>query len=159
MNSGEPHQITGLGTDAVHDAILFDPRILDFSCADEWEERYIAPFLKQILMFKNILHPEDAGYKEMLSVFQEAAKTGLLKKPGWYIPCKLRILEFFGLAVGHQMPQAAAKSPDTRPSSPIWKSTIRTLCLCRSSPVLSPATTSICAVFSGRSQGYPPSGI
>ena len=62
MNSGEPHQITGLGTDAVHDAILFDPRILDFSCADEWEERYIAPFLKQILMFKNILPPKDAGY-------------------------------------------------------------------------------------------------
>lgn len=109
MNSGEPHQITGLGTDAVHDAILFDPRILDFSCADEWEERYIAPFLKQILMFKNILHPKDAGYKEMLSVFQEAAKTGLLKKPGWYILCKLRILEFFGLAVGHQMLLPAAK--------------------------------------------------
>ena len=109
MNSGEPHQITGTGTDGIHDVILFTPRILDFSYADEWEENYIAPFLKRTLMFKNILHPEDAGYEPVLSVFQKAAAAGLEQKPGWYIPCKLRILEFFSLAVREQMLLPAEK--------------------------------------------------
>lgn len=103
MNSGEPHQITGLEADTVHDVILFTPKILDFSYMDEWEERYIAPFLKQTLILKNILHPEDAGYQEIRSVFTKAAAVGLHEKPGWYIPCKLRILELFSLAVKYQL--------------------------------------------------------
>lgn len=103
MNSGEPHQITGMEPEAVHDVILFVPQILDFSYADEWEEKYITPFLKQLLMLKNILRPGDTGYDEILSVFRETVDTGLEKNPGWYIPCKLRILELFGLAVKYQM--------------------------------------------------------
>lgn len=112
LNSGEPHQITGTASEGIHDVILFTPRILDFSYADEWEENYIAPFLKQDLIFQNILHPEDAGYEEMLSVFQKAAETGLQQTPGWYLPCKLRILEFFSLAVSYQMLQPAEKLLD-----------------------------------------------
>lgn len=109
MNSEEPHQITGTGPDSVHDVILFAPRILDFSYADEWEERYIAPFLKQTLILKNILHPEDTGYEKVVSVFQKAANCGLLQEPGWYIPCKLLLLKLFSLTIRYQMLLPAAQ--------------------------------------------------
>lgn len=103
LNSGEPHQITGLKADTVHDAILFAPQILDFSYEDEWEEQYMEPFLNQTLMFKNILHPEDAGYREIRDVIQKAVNAGLEQAPGWYVTCKLLMLEIFRLAACHRL--------------------------------------------------------
>lgn len=97
LNSGELHQITGLETSAVHDAVLFDPRILDFSYTDEWEENFITPFLNQSLICKNILHPYDAGYPEIKNIVRKLVDTSLCKEHSWYIKSKLLILELFHL--------------------------------------------------------------
>lgn len=103
LNSGELHQITGQCADAVHDAILFDPQILDFSYADEWEEHFIAPFLNQSLICKNILHPMDAGYPEIEIVVRKLMDQALRQDRGWYVKSKLLILELFHLLTGCEM--------------------------------------------------------
>ena len=95
LNSGEPHQLTGQDMYAVHDAILFDPRILDFSYRDEWEERYIAPFLSQALVFENILHPPSDRDTLIWLLMEKLMEEALQKGIGWYIRCKLLILELF----------------------------------------------------------------
>lgn len=103
LNSGELHQITGLSADAVHDAVLFDPRILDFSYADEWEKNFIEPFLNQSLIFKNILHPKDAGYQELEIAVRSLMEEVLHPEDGWYVRCKLKILSLFDLLTRQKM--------------------------------------------------------
>lgn len=97
LNSEELHQITGQGAPTTHDVALFDPQILDFSYADEWEETYIAPFLSQSLISRNILHPTDAGYPAIHALVKKLIEAALQEGPGWYIQCKLLLLELFGL--------------------------------------------------------------
>ena len=103
LNSGDLHQITGQCTDAVHDVILFDPQILNFSYMDEWEREYIAPFVKQALIFRNILHPDEAGYSEIKDTFGKMMEKAMSASPGWYVRSKLLLLELFDLMTGHQM--------------------------------------------------------
>lgn len=102
LNSGELHQITGLQTEAVHDALLFDPQILNFSYADEWEESCIAPFLKQSVLIQNLLHPEDPGYPELHGLSARLIGLALGREKDWYIRCKLLLLEWFRLLTVHQ---------------------------------------------------------
>lgn len=103
LNCGDLHEITGQSADTIHDALLFDPQILDFSYEDEWEENYIAPFINQSLIFKNILHPADAGYKELEKKVRQLMSEALHQKDGWYIRCKLLLLEFFDLTSKHHL--------------------------------------------------------
>lgn len=103
LNSEELHQITGQSSDAVHEVLLFDPKILDFSYTDEWEEEYIAPFLVRSLIAQNILHPEDDGYPEFRKTLKKLIAEALRKDLGWYIKCKLLLLEIFHLMTAHGM--------------------------------------------------------
>lgn len=103
LNSEELHQITGLDPNAVHEAVLFEPKILDFSYADEWEEAFAAPYLNQALLFRNILSPADEGYLEILAAYRKLTKEALSQTDGWYIKCKLLLLEIFSLMVRHHM--------------------------------------------------------
>lgn len=103
LNSEELHQITGLCTGAVHEVILFHPQILSFSYADEWEETYIAPYLNQALVFRNILPPSGEGYSEILSAYRSLMNEALRQADGWYIKCKLLLLELFRLMAEHRM--------------------------------------------------------
>lgn len=103
LNSGDLHQITGQRPDAVHDVVLFDPQILDFSYADEWEERYIAPFLSQALILQNILLSKDEGHAEILGTVKDLMKKALLTGPGWYVECKLLLLKLFHLMTRYRM--------------------------------------------------------
>lgn len=109
LNSGEPHQITALTPDTIHDAILFDPQILDFSYEDEWEATYTAPFLTQSLILKNILHPTDTGYHDIVTLFQKILHYGLTQAPNWYPLCKLSLLEWFLLIGTHHLLLPAEK--------------------------------------------------
>lgn len=95
INSGELHQLTGVQPTALHDAVLFDPQILNFSYRDEWEDRYIAPLLEQSRMIQNILHPWDKGYMDIHALAADLTRAALLKEDGWYIRCKILLLEIF----------------------------------------------------------------
>lgn len=103
LNSEELHQITGKCFDTIHDVLLFNPQILDFSYADEWEERFIAPFLSQAVIFQNILHPADSGYSDIRPLILRLMDMALRKEEGWYIRCKLLLLELFALMTRHHL--------------------------------------------------------
>lgn len=95
LNSGELHQITGSDAKGVHDAILFDPRILSFSYEDEWQETCIAPFLNRTLTIKNILHPAEPAYAVLLPLVRLLAEQAPGRTDNWYPRCKLTLLELF----------------------------------------------------------------
>lgn len=95
LNSEELHQITGLEPDTSHAVVLFDPRILDFSYKDEWEQMYISPFLEHALLFQNILRPEDSGYAAIAADVKKLLKESLEQSSGWYIRSKLLLLKLF----------------------------------------------------------------
>ena len=101
LNSGEPHEITGKERRARHQVVLFDPCILDFSYPDQWQQEYMEPFLKKSLVIQNILHPEEAGYPDIRKAFEKLMEIGCSQKPGWYMGCKLLLLEIFSNLAAH----------------------------------------------------------
>lgn len=94
LNSGDLHQITGQREETVHDVVLFDPHILDFSYADEWEERYISPYVNGILNVQNILRREECSAR-ILGIVTELTRQAIQKQDPWYVNCKLLLLELF----------------------------------------------------------------
>lgn len=103
LNSEELHQITGNADYEVHDVVLFDPRILGFSYADEWQEAYNIPFFNHSLIFKNIIHPEDVGYSDLVCLVQKLFEESLKQRENWYMNCKLLLLQLFNFAAAHHM--------------------------------------------------------
>lgn len=103
VNSQQLHQLTGQQQDTVHDVLLFDPDILDFSYPDEWQETWIRPFLKHELAFKNILSSAEPVYADFRALFDEILKRSLRKAGSWYIRCKLLLLQMFALAAENRM--------------------------------------------------------
>lgn len=95
INSGELHQLTGQSPCTIHDAFLFDPRILDFSYADEWQERWIRPFLTHSLLLPHILHPSVPGYAQICRLLEKLLSAGIKKQEDWYIQCKILLLQLF----------------------------------------------------------------
>ncbi len=98
INSEELHQLTGLGHATVHDVILFGPDILDFSYPDEWQEQWTRPFLNHDLAFPHILRPGHPQYSPFRRLFGQILQKALNGESGWYIHCKLLLLQFFVLA-------------------------------------------------------------
>lgn len=103
INSQQLHQLTGQGQDTAHDVLLFDPAILDFSYPDEWQEAWIRPFLRQETAFKSILSPAESGYPDFRALFDEILKQSLEKTEGWYIRCKLLLLQMFAFAAENRL--------------------------------------------------------
>jgi len=95
FNSGELHQLIGQTPGTVHDVFIFDPHILDFSYPDEWQEGWIRPFLNHSLLLPHILHPENFGYEKICALLEQLLTLGIKKQEGWYIRCKLLLLELF----------------------------------------------------------------
>ena len=116
FNSGELHQIEGQGPDTVHDVLLFDPYILDFSYPDEWQEEKIGPFLDHRLRLASILRPSDPGYEQVYDPLVRLLETGLDQKAGWYIQCKLCLLEWFAALadMGYLLPDREQSGAELR---------------------------------------------
>ena len=91
FNSGDLHQLRGISDETEHDVILFDPGILDFAYADEWEVSCIAPFVNQTLGFRNILRAEDAT-PETAAFVQHLIEVAVQKPENWYVRCKILLL-------------------------------------------------------------------
>ncbi|MCI5901212.1 MAG: AraC family transcriptional regulator [Blautia sp.] len=103
LNSEELHQITGLEPDTSHAVVLFDPRIIDFSYKDEWEQMYISPFLEQTLLLQNVIRSNDPGYPNTSVLVRKLLEESLEQRSGWYIRSKLLLLELFSHMCEQQM--------------------------------------------------------
>lgn len=95
FNSGELHQLIGQGPGTVHDVLIFDPKILDFSYPDEWQEGWIGPFLSHSLLLPHILHPNSFGYGKVCDILEQMLALGIKKQEGWYLQCKILLLQLF----------------------------------------------------------------
>lgn len=117
INSEELHQLTGKGPGTVHDVVLFSPDLLDFAYLDEWQEKWSRPFLNHELEFPFRLLPGHAAYPRVVDLFDKILKAGLEKEEGWYMTCKLRLLELFAFMAGQGLlvpPGRPASSSDLR---------------------------------------------
>lgn len=93
LNSGDLHQITGQQQETIHDVIIFDPQILDFSYVDEPEELFIAPLLNHTIVAKNIIRSTDDCYQPFHQKILSLFALALPKERDWYIRCKLLLLD------------------------------------------------------------------
>lgn len=97
LNGEELHQITGKGRGTIHDVLLFDPKILEFTYPDEMEEQVIAPLIRREKILPNVIRPNEPYYEEILPVILSLIDKALKKRAGWYFSCKLQLLELITL--------------------------------------------------------------
>lgn len=97
LNSGDLHRITGLEKDTIHDVLIFDPNILEFTYPDELQEQVIAPFLKHEQLFKNILPATDQLHPSAALLVNRLMELSMEKKPNWYLSCKLLLIELLAM--------------------------------------------------------------
>lgn len=93
INSGELHQIEGTGQDTVHDVLIFNPHILEFTYQDEFQKEFAAPLLAHISSLPRVIGPRDGIYRKISKLFDQAAECGLEENEGWYFRAKLFLLE------------------------------------------------------------------
>jgi AraC-like DNA-binding protein len=93
LNSGDLHQIISDSPKICHDAVLFDPLILDFSYEDEFQTECIQPLLDQMLLLPAIFHKSHPIYPSIKSKVLELSKLTTTKPDRWYYQSKLLILE------------------------------------------------------------------
>ncbi len=94
IGSGELHQLTGYIKDSIHDAFIFDPRLLSFAYKDQLETELLTPWASQQLSFPHVIRPEDAGYEIFEPYVSRLIRLGLSQEEDWYFKCKLCLLEF-----------------------------------------------------------------
>lgn len=94
INSGELHLLEGIGSDTLHDVLIFDPQILSFRYEDEMQETLIRPLLSGQKAFPRVIRRQDAGYAQASPQFEQLIKLGEEKGENWYFQIKLEILRF-----------------------------------------------------------------
>lgn len=88
VGSGELHQLEGKGSDTLHDVIIFNPRILEFSYADQFQEEVAAPLVNHDYTLPHILRPGEPGYNAVYSIYDSIAEPS----DNWYFEAKLGLL-------------------------------------------------------------------
>ena len=107
LNSGDLHRITGLEPDTLHDVLIFDPHILEFTYPDELQEQVVAPFLNHEQIFRNILPPTDPFHPAAAPLINRLMKLSMERKANWYLSCKLLLIELLSLLTSTQFLQQA----------------------------------------------------
>ena len=93
LNGEDLHQIKACESGTQHEALLFDPRILDFTYQDELEEVVISPFVERRQLLTHFLHASDECYPILKSLILQTMDISLQKPAGWYVTCKLLLLQ------------------------------------------------------------------
>lgn len=103
LNSEDLHKIIGTGTTVIHDVILFDPRILNFSYEDDFEENVIAPFVAKEKSFPHIISPDHEHYETISCLIQKLMEQSIAQNSGWYRSCKLLLLKLMNSMDEHRL--------------------------------------------------------
>lgn len=126
LNAGDLHQIKGNSAGAVHDVVLFNPHILDFSYGDECQEECIQPLLEHMYLLPAIYRKGERRNELILPKVQELMRTATEKKEGWYFRSKILILELI-LQIyqeGWMLPAESVQSSSDRRKIQHYKSVI-----------------------------------
>lgn len=107
LNGEDLHQITGMEPDTIHEVLIFDPKILDFSYVDEFQEQVLAPFIRHRQILPHILRASDDNYELLRPLILPLIKLSIEQPAGWYVTCKLQLLQMLNLMYTHRMLLAA----------------------------------------------------
>ncbi len=107
LNAEDLHQITAIDQDTRHEVCIFDPKILDFSYHDEFEEQVLAPFLSRRQILPHILRTSDRYYELLKPLFLQLMDISFSRPAGWYISCKLLLLQIISAMHDSKMLQTA----------------------------------------------------
>lgn len=107
LNGEDLHQITGRVPDTMHEVLIFDPKILDFSYQDEFQETVLAPLTSRKQILPHVLHPSDENYELLKPIILQLMKLSLEQTDGWYISCKLLLLHLLFRMYDRKMFQIA----------------------------------------------------
>lgn len=107
LNGEDLHQITGKNRDTRHEVLIFDPKILDFSYQDEFEEQVLSPFISRRQILPHVLRTSDEHYEILKPLVLQLMKLSLEKPSGWYVSCKLLLLQMLNIMYDRKMLLAA----------------------------------------------------
>ena len=93
VNAGTLHRVQSEPGASEHLALLFDPRILAFSYADEVQQRLVAPLLAGQTGLCSKVVPGDPAYLPLRGALLALQQLYAAQGPGWYIRAKLQLLE------------------------------------------------------------------
>lgn len=97
LNGEDLHQITGKVRNTRHEVLIFDPKILDFSYEDEFEEQVLSPFISRRQILPHVLRTTDENYPLLQPLILRLMKLSFEKSSGWYVSCKLLLLEMISV--------------------------------------------------------------
>lgn len=109
LNGEDLHQITGMEPDTRHEVLIFDPRILDFTYADEFQEQVLAPFVSRRQILPHVLRTSDENYESLKPLILQLMKLSSERPGGWYVSCKLLLLQMLNLMYAYRMLLDAAE--------------------------------------------------
>lgn len=107
VNCGELHMLEGLEKDSCHDAVIFEPRILEFVYEDEMQKELIKPFLSHSENFPQLIRPWEPGYETIKLLLDSVVELHQSGQAGWYFAVKLRILELMNFLKEKELLAAA----------------------------------------------------
>lgn len=88
VGSGELHLLEGMEPDTIHEVIIFDPHILEFSYADQFQEEVVAPLLRYEYAMPHTIRLGEPGYNEIIRIYEKIIK----EHDNWYFEAKLGLL-------------------------------------------------------------------
>lgn len=88
VGSGELHQLEGKSSDTLHDVIIFNPHILEFSYQDQFQEDIISPILNQEYALPHIIRPKEPGYEKVATIYNTITQ----ESDNWYFEAKMGLL-------------------------------------------------------------------
>lgn len=92
INSEELHQIEGNEAVSRHEIIIFQPEILAFTYADEFQESLVEPLLSMRNSFATVIRFGTNGYEKIEKIYNGIVATVLGREKGWYYDAKLGLL-------------------------------------------------------------------
>lgn len=93
INSEELHQIKGNEKTSRHEVIIFQPKILEFSYEDEFQESLSGPFAATRNSIVHVVCPETKGYGKIQAIYDRIVVIGMEREEGWYLDAKIGLFE------------------------------------------------------------------
>lgn len=94
INSGELHLLEGMEPDTLHDVLIFNFQILNFTYEDEMQQKLMHPLLSHEKVLPRIIRREDTGYAQLSERFDHFMELGDAKEENWYFQSKLEIMQY-----------------------------------------------------------------
>lgn len=99
INSQEIHQITALTHEAIHHAIVFDPKIIRFEWHDPSNQKYLNPVIRGKIKYPLHINHSPIANASIIKEFQEALTAYHHGHTSWQIVVKAALLKIIAILI------------------------------------------------------------